>query len=149
MPVANLQDRPSNRVLVLFGATGDLAARKLYPGFFRLFQEGMMPDDFRIIGSGRHSPGSDHEFREQIRQAHQRHGRGEPDEELWAAFAAKLSFVVSSAGDGQRLSAAVTAAEQEIDANGPRLVYLSVPPVAMRDMVKMLGSTGSPSAARL
>lgn len=52
-------ERPSNRVLVLFGATGDLAARKLFPGFFHLYREGLMPDDFRIIGSGRHSPGSD------------------------------------------------------------------------------------------
>ena len=61
--------RPSNRVLVLFGATGDLAARKLFPGFFHLYREGLMPDDFRIIGSGRHSPGSDDEFREHVRSA--------------------------------------------------------------------------------
>ena len=50
--------RPSNRVLVIFGAMGDLAARKLFPGFFHLFREGLMPEDFRIIGSGRHSPGN-------------------------------------------------------------------------------------------
>ena len=43
--------RPSNRVLVLFGATGDLAARKLFPGFFHLYREGLMPVDFRIIGT--------------------------------------------------------------------------------------------------
>ena len=40
-------------MLVLFGATGDLAKRKLFPGFFHLFREGLMPEDFRIIGSGR------------------------------------------------------------------------------------------------
>jgi glucose-6-phosphate 1-dehydrogenase len=54
-------------VLVLFGASGDLAARRLYPGFYRLYCEGMMPEEFRIIGSGRHSPGSDDDFREQLR----------------------------------------------------------------------------------
>ena len=141
MAVTNHMDRPSNRVLVVFGATGDLAARKLYPGFFHLFREGMMPEDFRIIGSGRHSPGSDDEFRERVRQALGQHGRGELDEH-WDAFAAKLSFVVSSAEAGRDLAGAVTAAEREIDAVGERLVYLSVPPGAMQDMVGMLGLTG-------
>jgi glucose-6-phosphate 1-dehydrogenase len=139
--MANQPDRPSNRVLVLFGATGDLAARKLYPGFFRLFQAGMMPEDFRIVGSGRHSPGSDSEFREQIRDALARQGRRSAGEQ-WDAFAAKLTFVASSADEGRDLAAAVMAAERDIDAVGDRLVYLSVPPGAMRDMVGMLGSTG-------
>jgi glucose-6-phosphate 1-dehydrogenase len=133
--------RPSNRVLVLFGATGDLAKRKLFPGFFHLFREGLMPADFRIIGSGRHSPGSDDDFRRRINEALQEYGRAELDEH-WDAFAARLSFVVSSAQDGQDLARAVTDAEREINAEGERLVYLSVPPAAMRDMVAMLGETG-------
>ena len=41
---------PSDRVLVLFGATGDLAGRKLLPGLFHLYRVGLMPDRFRIIG---------------------------------------------------------------------------------------------------
>jgi glucose-6-phosphate 1-dehydrogenase len=134
-------DRPSNRVLVLFGATGDLAARKLFPGFFHLYREGLMPDDFRIIGSGRHSPGTDEEFREQINSALREHGRPELDE-LWDGFAARLSFVVSSADDGADLAQTVKDAEQEIGAEGERLVYLSVPPGATEDMVRMLGETG-------
>jgi glucose-6-phosphate 1-dehydrogenase len=138
---ASTLPRPSNRVLVLFGATGDLAARKLFPGFFHLYREGLMPEDFRIIGSGRHSPGSDDEFREHVRQALEEHGRGELDEH-WDAFAERLSFVVSSADDGRDLAQAIKGAESEIDAEGERLVYLSVPPNAMQDMVVMLGETG-------
>ena len=133
--------RPSNRVLVVFGATGDLAKRKLFPGFFHLFREGLMPADFRIIGSGRHSPGSDDDFRGRINEALHEYGRVELDEH-WDAFAARMSFVVSSAQDGQDLARAVTDAEREVDAEGERLVYLSVPPGAMRDMVAMLGETG-------
>ncbi len=133
--------RPSNRVLVLFGATGDLAARKLFPGFFHLYLEGLMPEDFRIIGSGRHSPGSDDEFRDLIRQALEEHGRGELDER-WDDFAGRLSFVVSSADDGSDLAQAVSDAESELGAEGERLVYLSVPPGAMQSMVGMLGATG-------
>ena len=61
--------RPSKRVLVLFGATGDLAKRKLFPGFFHLFREGLMPEEFRIIGSGRTAPDSDDVFRRHINEA--------------------------------------------------------------------------------
>jgi glucose-6-phosphate 1-dehydrogenase len=134
-------ERPSNRVLILFGATGDLAARKLFPGFFHLFREEMMPEDFRIIGSGRHSPGSDDDFRQHVREALEEHGRMELDDH-WDSFASKLSFVVSSAEDGEGLAQAVRDAEAEVDAEGQRLVYLSVPPTATQDMVQMLGRTG-------
>jgi glucose-6-phosphate 1-dehydrogenase len=134
-------ERPTNRVLILFGATGDLAARKLFPGFFHLYREEMMPADFRIIGSGRHSPGTDDEFREQVRQALEKHGRMELNDQ-WEEFAGRLSFVVSSAENGEDLARAVQEAEQEVDAEGQRLVYLSVPPSASQDMVRMLGQTG-------
>jgi glucose-6-phosphate 1-dehydrogenase len=129
---------PSNRVLVLFGATGDLAARKLLPGLFHLFRVGLMPDEFRIIGSGRHAPD---DFRAVVEDALRTHGRMELDGH-WQAFSQRLSFVTSSAEDGSELAAAVTAAEAEIGAEGERLVYLSVPPGAMQDMVRMLGDSG-------
>jgi glucose-6-phosphate 1-dehydrogenase len=133
--------RPSNRVLVIFGATGDLAKRKLFPGFFHLFREGLMPEDFRIIGSGRRSPGSDDDFRRHVNEALQQYGRVELDEH-WDDFAARVSFVSSSAEDGSELAQAVKEAEKEIGAEGERLVYLSVPPSAMQDMVRMLGKSG-------
>jgi glucose-6-phosphate 1-dehydrogenase len=133
--------RPSSRVLVLFGATGDLAARKLFPGYFHLYREELMPEDFRIIGSGRHAPGSDDDFRDHVRKALEEHGRMELDEH-WDEFAKRLSFVVSSADDGRDLAQAITDAEEAIDAEGERLVYLSVPPGAMQDMAVMLGETG-------
>jgi glucose-6-phosphate 1-dehydrogenase len=43
-------------VIVLFGATGDLARRKLWPGMFHLYKAGLLPEEFRIIGSGRREP---------------------------------------------------------------------------------------------
>src|ERR1700753_437631 len=114
MPQPRPDQRPSNRVLVVFGATGDLAKRKLFPGFFHLFREEMMPEDFRIIGSGRHSPGSDDDFRQHVRGALEEHGRMELDDH-WDSFASKLSFVVSSAEDGEDLAQAVRDAEAEVD----------------------------------
>jgi glucose-6-phosphate 1-dehydrogenase len=141
MPTTPRYRRPSDRVLVLFGATGDLAKRKLFPGFYHLYRAGLMPKNFRIIGSGRHSPGSDDEFREQVHDALQEYGRMQVDVS-WEEFATRLSFVTSSADDGTELAEAVRDAEQEIGADGERLVYLSVPPGAMDKMVRMLGETG-------
>ena len=134
-------ERPSNRVLIIFGATGDLAARRLYPGLYRLYCEGMMPSEFRIIGSGRHAPASEDAFRQHVLDALKRHGRCALDSR-WPQFAERLSFVASSAEDGAELAAAVEAAERDVGATGERLIYLSVPPTAMRGMVRMLGDTG-------
>src|SRR3954468_19293220 len=49
---------PQDQVIVLFGATGDLAKRKLLPGMFHLAQVGLMPERFRIIGAARLEPGA-------------------------------------------------------------------------------------------
>jgi glucose-6-phosphate 1-dehydrogenase len=139
--VIDRERRPSNRVLVLFGATGDLAARKLFPGFYCLFREGMMPEDFRIIGSGRSSPGSEEDFRRHVGEAIGRHGRCSLDGG-WDEFARRISFVPSTAEDGSELARAIGAAEADVAATGERLLYLSVPPGAMRPMVAMLGDSG-------
>ena len=70
MPTLTLASaaRPDDHVLVLFGATGDLARRKLLPGLFRLAAANMLPERYRIIGS---SPSelSDVEFRQHAHAA--------------------------------------------------------------------------------
>ena len=93
-------------VLVLFGATGDLASRKLFPGLYRLAVAGRLPHDFRIIGSGRHSPGTDDEFRAEIRKALEEKV-GDLDEAVVEQLLERLSFTVSNADDGSDLAEAV------------------------------------------
>ena len=62
-----IEQRPAPHVFVLFGATGDLAKRKLFPGLYRLAAAERLPAaDYALIGSGRHSPGSDDEFRDAV-----------------------------------------------------------------------------------
>jgi glucose-6-phosphate 1-dehydrogenase len=131
--------RPANRVLVVFGARGDLAARKLFPGLFHLAVAGLMPEDFRIIGSGRHAPDSQDAFRDHVRDALREHGRHEDGVD---DFLARVSFVASSADDGNDLAAAVRSAEEELGDHGERLLYLSIPPGTMGALVQMLGRTG-------
>ena len=61
--------------LVLFGATGDLAQRKILPGLYHRFEVGQMPEDARIIGTARSDMDSDG-FREQLRASMQEFAPG-------------------------------------------------------------------------
>jgi glucose-6-phosphate 1-dehydrogenase len=138
-------------VMVLFGATGDLAARKLFPGFYRLRAAGRLPEEYRLIGSGRSSPGSDEEFREQVADG-LRETVEDLDEDLLEKFCAQISFCTSDADDGSDLAKAVREAEADLSADTAdvrRLVYLSVPPAAMQGMVAMLGREELGERARL
>jgi glucose-6-phosphate 1-dehydrogenase len=135
-------------VLVLFGATGDLASRTLFPGLYRLAEAGRLPADYRVIGSGRHSPGSDDEFRATIRGALEEKVE-DLDAEVADDVVSRLSFQTSSADDGSGLAEAVRAAEEELGDDVRRLVYLSVPPSAMLGMIAMLGREGLTERARL
>ena len=138
-------------VLVLFGATGDLAQRKLYPGLYRLAAAGRLPREYAVVGSGRHSPGTDEEFRDQVRGAIEE-SADELDKEVLDDLLGRLSFQTSDADDGSELAEKVVRAEKEL-ADGEddvrRLVYLSVPPAAMEDMIEMLGREGLTERARL
>ncbi len=139
-------------VLVLFGATGDLAARKLFPGLYRLAAQGRLPEQYAVIGSGRHSPGSDDDFRQQVRDALQE-GVDDLDDAVADDLLERVSFCTSDAEDGADLAAAVREAEERLggdDASGVRrLVYLSVPPAVMTSMIAMLGREGLHERARL
>jgi glucose-6-phosphate 1-dehydrogenase len=132
---------------VLFGARGDLARRKLLPGLYRLAQAGLMPKDFRIIGSGRHAPEA--EFSSEVRDALAEHDI-ELDDEAWSRFAERVSFVASSADDGDELAGAARSAREELGESARVLLYLSVPPSATEALVEMLARTGlSGERARL
>ena len=146
-PSARRLPTPHDRVIVIFGATGDLARRKLFPGLFHLFAAGLLPDAFRIIGSGRHTL-DDRTFRDQVRASLEAFGRRAVTADAWDAFASRLSFVPASPDDGVELASAVRRAEHEIG-SAQRLLYLSVPPTAMQPLVRMLGTSGLVAGARL
>lgn len=140
---------PLPHVFVLFGATGDLARRKLFPGLYRLAAAKRLPEAYAIIGSGRHSPGTDGEFRDTIRESLAT-SVDDLDEEVLGTLLGRLSFQTSDADDGSDLAAAVQSARDELGDDARTLIYLSVPPSAMRPMIGMLGREGlSDDAARI
>ena len=82
--------KPEPHVLVLFGATGDLARRKLLPGLFHLDRVGLMPDAYRIVGTSL-SELDDQKFREHVRGALEEFCRVDLSDEDWEPFSAAAS----------------------------------------------------------
>lgn len=130
---------PQPHVVVLFGARGDLAARKLIPGFFHLAHAGLMPQHYRIVGTSRRDM-TDEEFREHARESIVEFGAWSASGEVWERFAGSLSYVASDASD---LSAVVAEVDRASDAIGDARIlnYLSIPPAAMAGVVTALGES--------
>jgi glucose-6-phosphate 1-dehydrogenase len=139
-------DSVANHVIVLYGATGDLAQRKLWPGLYHLQLAGLMPDQFAIVGAGR-ADHSDADLRGLARQAAANAGHAPLDEEQWARFAARLSY--ATIGDDGRWAATVDTAERRIAAPVRRLHYLAVPSAAMEPIVRQIKHAGLSADSRV
>jgi glucose-6-phosphate 1-dehydrogenase len=139
----NSSPRPEDHVIVLFGATGDLAKRKLLPGLFHLHAAGLLPREYRIIGT---SPAqyalTDEQFKEHAEEACADFCITKPTDPSWPSFAERLSFGAADPDDPAPLVAAVQKAEKEIGGSPRRLFHLAVPPAAFTSVVGMLGASG-------
>ena len=100
---------------MLFGATGDLAKRKLLPGLYHLFVAGLLPEKFRDhrdLAAGVRS------VRRRLRRARggglDQFGNTKPTGPEWDEFASRLSFGAASTDDTSPLVSAVEAAEKAI-----------------------------------
>jgi len=134
-------------VIVLFGATGDLARRKLLPGMYHLARVGLMPRRFRIIGTARRAI-AETEFRDLAREAVSGSNRAPGDEEAWEGFASSLRF--AGVGEGfEELGRAIGAARQELGEGAGVLFYLSLPPKAAAGTVEQIGALGLGAGARV
>src|SRR5262245_44878676 len=133
---------PDDHVIVLFGATGDLAKRKLLPGLFHLAKSNLLPKDYRIVGS---APAqfamTDEQFRAHAKDAVAQYGLAKPSGAAWQAFEGKLSFGAADPDNPKRLVDAVHEAERAIGGEPRRLFHLAVPPSAFASVIAMLGRT--------
>ena len=134
------------QVVVLVGATGDLARRKLLPGLFHLIGVGFIPG-CRIIGVSLDDIDAQ-AFRKLARAALDEHYTRKVAEADWTAFAEWLDYVPLGAG-AAGLRAAVDRAEKSLGTESRRLHYLSVPPNAALSAVRMLGEAGLVERSRI
>ncbi len=133
-------------VMVLFGATGDLARRKLLPGLFHLAQAGLLPE-YRIVGTSLDDL-DDESFRAFARGALDEFAHSGVRDENWCNFSRSLHYVSQSCGP-QALAQRVSKLEAELGADVARLHYLSVPPAAAPEVVCSLGKVGLAERARI
>jgi glucose-6-phosphate 1-dehydrogenase len=127
------------QVVVLVGATGDLARRKLIPGLLHLARAGFIPA-CRIIGVSLDQLDAA-AFRNFAREAVNEFAARKVADGDWSEFAGNLDYVSLAAGPGA-LAEAVARAEASIGGESRRLHYLSVPPNAALSAVRMLGDAG-------
>jgi glucose-6-phosphate 1-dehydrogenase len=126
-------------VVVLFGATGDLARRKLLPAFLHLTEAGLLPE-FRLVGVSL-DPFDDHSFRDFARKGCEEFARNGMGDARWEALAPKLSYTPISAG-ASGLRDVVMARAKEVGDDVCLLHYLSVPPAAAPSVIHMIGEAG-------
>jgi glucose-6-phosphate 1-dehydrogenase len=139
-------EQAAPHVVVLFGAVGDLARRKLIPGMAHLALSSLAPD-LQIVGTSLEEH-DDASFRAFAKLAYDEFGSRSLTPAQWDEFASKLRYVPQSAGPAA-LAAAVTDAEAVLGPDVSRLHYLSVPPKAALSVVRMLAEAGLVERSRI
>jgi glucose-6-phosphate 1-dehydrogenase len=129
-------------MLVLFGASGDLAKRKIIPALYEMAREGLLSQQFALVGYSR-TQLSDDQFRNEFRDAVQKFARNKSIDS--ATLARLLSGVYYHPGDyGDNESHLALAKRlRELDKKhgtaGSRLFYLSTPPNTFAPIIQSIG----------
>ena len=140
---------PGPTVFMLFGATGDLAHRLVLPAFFQLAQDGLLPDDWRLVGNGRGDL-SHENFQKRARESLEEFGP-KPSEGPWKEFASRLRFAgggFEAANPGSLLDV-LEEAEKELEGDPQRVHYFAVPPSAFAKLTEAIGQHGLADRSRV
>jgi glucose-6-phosphate 1-dehydrogenase len=151
-PVANvlreglrLERVPDPSILVLFGATGDLAHRKVIPALYQLWRTNLLPHEFVLLAVGRR-PYDDEGFRAEIHKSLEGFSRVKPlDEDAWRSFAAHITYERLDFDDPKGFDALTTRLEKIDEEQGTRenhLYYLATQPSQFAAIVAQLGRVG-------
>jgi glucose-6-phosphate 1-dehydrogenase len=131
---------PEAALFVVFGATGDLSHRKIFPALFDLHVGKILPRGVKMIAFAR-KPMDDEAFRADIRQACAKYARaGRFSEEQWVEFASRISYLASDLDDPEGYRR--LAMQIEADSSGNALFYLAVGPEYFGTIADRLGEAG-------
>jgi glucose-6-phosphate 1-dehydrogenase len=133
---------PEPFTLTIFGATGDLASRKLFPSLYGLWRSGYLPPEFAIVGVGRR-PRDDDAFRADVRAAVARAGHAQAqnaDRFYVSAYYQKADL--TSAEDLRALALRLARLEAERRLPGHRLFYLATDPDYFSPLIEGLSAAG-------
>jgi len=132
---------PEPCALVIFGASGDLARRKIFPALYALAVRRLLPERFAVLGAAR-SEWTDEDFRRQMEAAVREFGRDEFRQDAWDRLAESTHYVALDfehhmAGD--QIARSLGEIDEERGTQGNRVYYLAVPPDAMPTLVELIG----------
>ncbi|TML06212.1 MAG: glucose-6-phosphate dehydrogenase [Actinobacteria bacterium] len=136
-----LRRTPDPCILVIFGASGDLTQRKLFPALYSLAFRRLLPERFAVVGVAR-SEETDDEFRERMKEAVQQHGRDEFRDDVWETLADGMRYVATDFADEageDRLVNVLNELDAEHSTGGNRVYYLAIPPSVFGTVVRALG----------
>jgi len=130
--------------IVIFGASGDLTARKLIPAFYHLYKDKQMPPLFRVVGFARREK-TDASWREELRAALGQFSRTKPvDDKVWNSFAENIFYCRGDLTD----DAAYKRLETQLTdfGSGPLrenlLFYLAISPSQFGEVVEQVHRIG-------
>jgi glucose-6-phosphate 1-dehydrogenase len=140
-----IRRRPEPCVLVIFGASGDLAQRKLMPALYSLAYRHLLPEHFAVVGAAR-SEETDEEFRERMKEAVQSYARDEFKQEVWDELASGMRYTTLEFDDEaeeDQLGQLLSEIDEERGTSGNRVYYFAVPPAAIGTLVREIAARRS------
>jgi glucose-6-phosphate 1-dehydrogenase len=132
---------PAPCALAIFGASGDLTRRKIFPALYSLACRRLLPEQFAVVGVARRE-WTDDEFRERMEHAVREFGRDDFDEDVWEWLSSATRYLPLDFADEEgedRLAALLTELDEERGTRGNRVYYLAIPPQAMATVVEAVG----------
>lgn len=129
---------------IIFGASGDLTARKLVPAIYNLSLEGHIPQQFGLVGFARR-PYTHATFRQKMKEAVDRFSRQKTDNPHWDAFESKIFYTPSDFEDDkgyEDLKALLLSIDQQNGTKGNRVFFLAVHPSSFPVILEKLKSHG-------
>jgi glucose-6-phosphate 1-dehydrogenase len=131
-------------IIVIFGASGDLTARKLAPAIFNLSKDELLPSECFLIGYGRKKI-SDSQFRDYLKMSLDAHSRRDIRPETWSRLVQNISFHAGEYDDLEsfkNLSSKITEIEKTLSKEVQCLFYVSTPPGVFKPILENLGASG-------
>lgn len=145
-PIIDVADRDVSReappcALTIFGATGDLAHRKLLPALYDMAAQGLLPEGSIVVGYGRR-PKDEAEFRSELGEAIKEFARLGWDDAVWNKLRARVFYQQGSYDESdsfEALDKRLSELGEQFNTGGNRMYYLATPPTEFAPIIENLG----------
>ncbi len=136
---------PRPTALIIFGASGDLTKRKLFPSLYRLYKNGMLAEQFFILGTSRVEMTTE-QFRAAMLDAVKTALPRDFDQWIWDEFARHIYYTTFDYGVPESYTVSLRDKLPELEKShqtgGNRIFYLAIPPTVFEEVIHNMGAAG-------